>query len=102
MNKAELTNKAELREWLLQQAKQLDVEDVKIKDAKNKRKSRDPPPERLAYTFDEFCQAHSMSRAHLYNLIKRGEGPEIMRAGKKVLITAEAAAAWRAKSASAA
>jgi hypothetical protein len=93
-----VTSKAELvREWLQQQVQLLADE-----DGKTKRKKRDPPPERLVYTFDEFCRAHAMSRAHLYNLLKRGEGPEIMRAGKKVLITAEAAAAWRAKSASAA
>jgi hypothetical protein len=91
-------NKDEIREWLQQQAKQLDAEDDKTK----RKRKRDPPPERLAFTFDEFCRAHAMSRAHLYNLLKRGEGPAIMRAGKKVLITAEAAAAWRAKSASAA
>lgn len=50
-----------------------------------------------AYSVLEFCAAHSISRAHLYNLIRRGEGPTLMHAGKRTLVSAEAAAAWRSR-----
>lgn len=48
-----------------------------------------------AYSISEFCAAHRISKAHFYNLMKRGEGPVVMSAGKRRLISAEAAAAWR-------
>lgn len=50
-----------------------------------------------AYTVDEFCQAHRLCRATLYNILKRGDGPRIMKVGSRTFITIEAAAAWRAK-----
>jgi hypothetical protein len=50
-----------------------------------------------AFTIDEFCQAHRISRAHFYNLLKSGRGPRLMDVGKK-LISAEAAADWRRES----
>lgn len=49
-----------------------------------------------AFDIKGFCAAHSMSRAHFYSLMNRGEGPRIMRVGRKVLISVEAAAEWRA------
>jgi hypothetical protein len=48
------------------------------------------------YTIDEFCRAHRISRAKLYQLWDAGDGPRVMRVGIKVLITTEAAAEWRA------
>jgi predicted site-specific integrase-resolvase len=48
-----------------------------------------------AYSVAEFCQVHRISRAHLYNLIKRGMGPALMKAGKRTLVSEEAATAWR-------
>jgi predicted DNA-binding transcriptional regulator AlpA len=48
-----------------------------------------------ATSIADFCTAHSISRAHLYNLMKRGQGPTVMKAGKRTLISNEAAAAWR-------
>lgn len=48
-----------------------------------------------AYSIGEFCKAHRISRAHLYNLIKRGEGPTLFRVGRRVLVSNEAAIAWR-------
>jgi predicted site-specific integrase-resolvase len=47
------------------------------------------------YTVTEFCDAHRISRAHLYNLVKRGDGPVLMKAGKRTLVSEEAAVAWR-------
>lgn len=48
-----------------------------------------------AYTINEFCAAHRISKAHFYNLCARGQGPAVMSAGKRRLVSAEAAAAWR-------
>src|SRR5438105_839917 len=50
---------------------------------------------RAAYTIDEFCEAHRISRSKLYHLWNERRGPRMMRIGTKVLITAEAAADWR-------
>jgi hypothetical protein len=55
-----------------------------------------------AYSILEFCRAHRFSRAHFYNLVKRGQGPKIMFAGNRRLISEEAAAAWRQRMESAA
>jgi hypothetical protein len=48
------------------------------------------------YTVREFCRAHSICRAKLYQLWAAGDGPRVMRVGVKVLITVDAAAEWRA------
>jgi hypothetical protein len=51
--------------------------------------------DRAAFTVDEFCSAHRISRSKLYQMWNAGIGPRIMRIGTKVLITIEAAEAWR-------
>jgi excisionase family DNA binding protein len=48
-----------------------------------------------AHSVSDFCQRHGLSRATFYNLMKRGEAPATMKVGSRVLISAEAAAAWR-------
>ena len=48
-----------------------------------------------AASIAEFCDAHRISRAHVYNLLKRGQGPTVMKVGKRTLISDEAATAWR-------
>jgi len=53
--------------------------------------------EALVYTPQEFCDAHRMSRAGLYDAWKKGIGPRFFNVGSKVLITREAAAEWRAE-----
>ena len=55
-----------------------------------------------AYSILSFCRAHQISKAHLYNLMKRGQGPVIMKAGNRTLISDEAAIAWRRRMESAA
>jgi hypothetical protein len=50
---------------------------------------------RLGLTIDEFAFAHGFSRAHYYNLKKRGLGPDETRLIKKIIITDEAGARWR-------
>lgn len=51
----------------------------------------------LVFTVNSFCEAHCISRTHLYALEKAGCGPRRMKVGRRVLITAEAARAWRAQ-----
>lgn len=46
-------------------------------------------------TIPQFCDAHNISRTHLYELIKAGKGPRLMKLGRRVLISAEAASEWR-------
>jgi hypothetical protein len=48
-----------------------------------------------AYSIGEFCRAHGVSRAFVYALLKRGEGPTVMKAGRRTLVSVEAAAEWR-------
>lgn len=47
-----------------------------------------------AYTIAEFCQAFRVSRGHFYNLVRRGEGPRLLRVGKRVLVSADSVAEW--------
>jgi predicted DNA-binding transcriptional regulator AlpA len=50
-----------------------------------------------AQSITEFCRRHGLCRATFYNLKKRDEAPAVMKVGSRVLVTAEAAAAWRRK-----
>jgi hypothetical protein len=45
----------------------------------------------------EFCNDNNISKAHFYNLLRKGQGPVILKAGKRSLISVESAAAWRKK-----
>jgi hypothetical protein len=49
----------------------------------------------LAFTVPEFCETHRISRALFYILARDGRGPAIIKAGRRTLISAEAAEAWR-------
>jgi hypothetical protein len=48
-----------------------------------------------AYSIAEFCRAHNLSRAFFYILLKRGNGPTVMKVGKRTLVSEEAAKDWR-------
>jgi hypothetical protein len=48
-----------------------------------------------AYSIAEFCRAHRLSRAFFYILQKRGEGPTVMKVGKRRLVSEESARNWR-------
>jgi hypothetical protein len=48
-----------------------------------------------AYSIAEFCRAHRVSRAFFYVLQKRGEGPTVMKVGKRTLVSNHAAKDWR-------
>lgn len=49
------------------------------------------------FTIAGFCADHHISKAFLYKLFKEGKGPTILRVGRRTLISAESAAAWRSK-----
>jgi hypothetical protein len=51
--------------------------------------------ERDAYRIPEFCARHGFSPAKYFQLAAAGEGPRVMRVGKRVLISREAASEWR-------
>jgi hypothetical protein len=51
--------------------------------------------ETQAYTIDEFCKAHRISRAGLYNRWKEGKGPRFHYNGSRRLISVEAAREWQ-------
>lgn len=53
------------------------------------------PVEAAVYSIPQFCEAHNISRATYYNLRDAGQGPEEAHLLGRVVITHEAAAAWR-------
>jgi excisionase family DNA binding protein len=53
------------------------------------------PNEPLAFTVDEFAEAFRLSRATVYNMWRDGCGPAKMRVRGRVLISRQAADAWR-------
>jgi hypothetical protein len=55
----------------------------------------EPLADRACYSIDEFCAAHRVSRRKFYDLLEHGLGPRLMRVGSRILISVEAAAAWR-------
>lgn len=50
---------------------------------------------RAAYSVEEFCEAHRITKVFFYEQIKVGTGPRIMKVGRRTLISVEAAADWR-------
>ena len=50
-----------------------------------------------ALSVPEFCDTHRISRALFYVLQRENAGPRLMRVRGRTLITAEAAAEWRAR-----
>jgi len=55
--------------------------------------AREAPPFG-AMTCDEFCAAMRINRKTLWELRRRGEAPEILFVGRKILITHRAAEEW--------
>ena len=49
----------------------------------------------LALTVPEFCEAHRISRALFYLMLRDGRGPRVMKCGKRTLVSSESAQAWR-------
>jgi hypothetical protein len=48
-----------------------------------------------AMSVSDFCAAHGISRGTFYNLKLRGMAPRTMLVGRRRLVSASAAAAWR-------
>ena len=66
------------------------------KKPKRERKKRDRGSSSHAFTIQEFCDAHRISRAQYYKLRELEQGPDEARAGNRtVIITVEAATRWR-------
>lgn len=51
--------------------------------------------ERGACSVKEFCAQHSIGRSMFYRMVHDGTAPKLTRVGRRVLITREAAEAWR-------
>jgi predicted DNA-binding transcriptional regulator AlpA len=52
-----------------------------------------PPNEvmpRRGLSIDEYCRAYNISRGTFYNMLKRGNGPKIMKMGARTVISIEA------------
>jgi hypothetical protein len=54
-------------------------------------------PALAAFSITEFCDAHCVGKTALYALWKEGRGPRYFLNGARRLISAEAAAEWRAR-----
>jgi hypothetical protein len=66
--------------------------DMKMADS-----AQAPLIERDAYSIQEFCRRHSISHGTYYNMKNAGKGPREGHVLGRVLITKEAALAWRRK-----
>ncbi|MBR0945916.1 MULTISPECIES: hypothetical protein [Bradyrhizobium] len=54
-----------------------------------------PKVERTAYSIAEFCEAYRISQMTYYRLARIGRGPNVMKVGRRTLISIEASEAWR-------
>lgn len=52
---------------------------------------------KINFSVPEFCRAYGISKVTLYELWKRGDGPESFTVGKRRLIPVESARSWRPK-----
>lgn len=48
-----------------------------------------------AYTVKQFCEAHNLPESTYYLIRKEGKGPRVTKAGRRTLISIEAAEEWR-------
>lgn len=51
--------------------------------------------DRASFNATEFCKLHGFGRTKLYDLWKRGDGPEFFRVGNRRRIPADVAREWR-------
>jgi hypothetical protein len=56
---------------------------------------RRPAEDADAFSILEFCRRHGFSRPHYYRLRELGLTPDEIKLGTRVVITREAAEAWR-------
>src|SRR5437588_9783960 len=75
----------------------VELKKVATNTPKQKRTPRPQLPlTRRLYSVAEFCLEHRISRSNFYNLQNQGRAPAITKIGHRVMISTEAAAAWRA------
>jgi predicted DNA-binding transcriptional regulator AlpA len=67
------------------------------KSSTRQRRRAAAPPPLDCYSILQFCERHGISRPHFYRLREKGLTPVEFRLGTRVLITREAADAWRAE-----
>ena len=48
-----------------------------------------------AFSVDEFCRRHGISRPMFYKLCRQGHGPRTMKIGVRTLVSVAAAEEWR-------
>jgi hypothetical protein len=48
-----------------------------------------------AFTIDQFCLAHGISKRHFYDLKNAGKAPRLMQIDRSIRIARDAAADWR-------
>jgi hypothetical protein len=65
------------------------------REVTGRKSGTEQPTELDAFSIDEFCRRHSISRGTYYNLKADDKGPKEARAMGRVLITKESAAEWR-------
>lgn len=53
--------------------------------------------ETAMFDIPTFCKSFKISRALLNKLIKEGKGPQVIKVGRRTLISAKAAKEWREK-----
>jgi hypothetical protein len=66
-----------------------------IKRRARARRSLPPVYELAAFSVFGFCLAHGLSRSKFYHMLRAGEGPRVMKCGRRTLISVEAAQRWR-------
>ena len=49
----------------------------------------------VTYSVQDFCHEHGISRGLFYKLLRQGLGPNIIKVGRRTLISQEAAKEWR-------
>lgn len=65
--------------------------------AERREQADDAPLAPQAYSIDGFCAAHDISPTTYFKLKAEGSAPDEMRVGRRVRISVEAAARWRAE-----
>jgi hypothetical protein len=59
------------------------------------RRTLPPVYELAALSVFGFCLAHGLSRSTFYRMLEGGNGPRIMKCGRRTLISIEGAQSWR-------
>lgn len=50
-----------------------------------------------AQSVNEFCKTNGISRSLFYKLQRQGNGPQIMKVGRRTLIALDSAVEWRVR-----